>query len=221
MPQCVRDVRKFLGLANYHRRFVKDFMKVALPMNCLTRKDEKWKWGEEQQVVFEQLKTVFTMRPVLATPELDREFRVEADASNFTTGGVLSTKCKDDLWQPMAFILKAFNKTERNYKIHDKDMLGVIGCLETWRHFLGGARIKFEVWIDHKNLEYFMTSQNLYCRQARWALYLSRFNFLLKHVPGSKMGKVDGLSRRSNWEKGGKGDNEERTLLKPEWVKSI
>jgi len=161
------------------------------------------------------------MRLVLATPELDKEFRVEANALKFVTRGVLSVKYKDDLWQPMAFISKAFNETKMNYEIHDKEILGVIRCLEVWRHFLEGARIKFKVWTDHKNLEYFMTSQNLNCRQVRWALYLSRFDFLLKHVPESKIGKVDGLSRRSNWEKGGEGDNKERTLLKPEWVKSI
>ena len=79
-----------------------------------------------------------------------------------------------------------------------------------------GARLKFEIWTDHKNLEYFMSSQNLNHRQARWALYLSRFNFTLKHVPGSKMEKADRLSRRSDWEKGGDRDNEERTLLKLE-----
>jgi len=84
-----------------------------------------------------------------------------------------------------------------------------------------GARMKFEIWMDHKNLEYFMSSQNLNCRQVRWALYLSRFDFVLKHIPGSKMGKVDGLSRRSDWEKGVEGDNEERMLLKPEWVRSV
>ena len=120
----------------------------------------------------------------------------------------------------MAFISKAFNETERNYEIHDKEMLEVIRCLEAWRHFLEGARIKFEVWTDHKNLEYFMTSQNLNHRQARWALYLSRFNFILKHVPESKMGKADGLSR-NDWEKGEEGDNEKRMLLKPQWIKSI
>ena len=84
-----------------------------------------------------------------------------------------------------------------------------------------GARVKFKIWTDHKNLEYFMTSQNLNYRQARWALYLPRFNFLLKHVPGSKIGKADGLSRRSNWEKEEEEDNKEKVLLKPEWVKSI
>jgi len=87
--------------------------------------------------------------------------------------------------------------------------------LEAWRHFLEGTRSKFEIWTDHKNLEYFMTSQNLNCRQARWALYLSRFDFVLKYVPGSKMGKANSLSRRSDWKKKGKKDNEKRILLKP------
>ena len=137
------------------------------------------------------MKEIFTTRPVLATLDLDKEFRVEADASNFATGGVLSVKCEDDLWRPVSFISKALNETERNYEIHDKEMLGVIRCLEAWRHFLEGARVKFEIWMDHKNLEYFMTSKNLNRRQARWALYLSRFDFILKHVPGSKMGKAD------------------------------
>jgi len=128
-------------------------------------------------------------------------------------------KCEDNLWRPVAFISKALNETERNYEIHNKEMLGVIWSLEAWRHFLEGARVKFKIWTDHKNLEYFMTSQNLNHRQTRWVLYLSRFDFILKHVPGTKMGKADGLSRRSDWEKGVLGDNEERTLLKPEWLK--
>ena len=81
-------------------------------------------------------------------------------------------------------------------------MLAVVRCLEAWRHFLEGAVEKFEIWTDHKNLEYFMKAQKLNRRQARWALYLSRFNFTLKHVPGSKMGKADSLSRRPDWEVG-------------------
>ena len=111
----------------------------------MTRKDEKWKWGEDQQAVFEQLKAVFTTRLVLANPELDKKFRVEADTSNFATGGVLSVRCDDDLWQLVAFISKALNETEKNYEIHDKEMLGVIRCLEAWRHFLEGAKIKFKI----------------------------------------------------------------------------
>jgi len=167
VPKTVRDVRKFLGLANYYRRFVKDFAKLAQPLNDLTRKEEKWKWGNEQQEAFEQLKMVFTSRPLLAAPDLDKEFRVEADASNFAMGGVLSIKGGDSKWRLVAYISKLLNETERNYEIHDKEILAVIQCLETWRHFLEGAKGKFEVWTDHKNLEYFMSNQKLNRQQVR------------------------------------------------------
>jgi len=92
----VKDIRKFLGLANYYRRFIKDFARIARPMNVLTRKDEKWRWEETQQKVFNKLKKIFTNRPVLVAPDLDKKFRVEADASNYATGGVLSMKCSDE-----------------------------------------------------------------------------------------------------------------------------
>ena len=96
-PKNVKDVRKFLGLANYYRRFIKDFTRVARPINMLMRKDVKWQWGVEQQKAFNELKKVFTTKPVLAAPDLDKEFRVEADASNYTTGEVLSMKCSDEM----------------------------------------------------------------------------------------------------------------------------
>ena len=93
----MKDIRKFLGLANYYRRFIKDFAQVARPMNTLTRKDVKWQWESEQQKVFDELKQVFTTRPVLVAPDLDKEFRVEVDASNYATGEVLSIKCSNKL----------------------------------------------------------------------------------------------------------------------------
>ena len=77
-------------------------------------------------------------------------------------------KCNDSKWRPVAYISKLLNKTERNYKIHDKKMLAVIYCLETWRHFLEGSRSKFKVWTDHKNLEYFISNQKLNHRQAQF-----------------------------------------------------
>jgi len=129
-PKNVKDVRKFLGLANYYRRFIKDFAQVARPMNMLTRKDVKWVWGESQQKAFDELKGVFTTKPVLVAPNLDKEFRVKADASNYATGGVPSMKCSDNLWRLVAFISKSLSNTERNYEIHDKEILVVIRCLE-------------------------------------------------------------------------------------------
>jgi len=136
-------------------------------MNVLTRKDVKWRWEGEEQTVFDELKKAFTTRPVLAAPDLDKEFRVEVDASNYATGGVLSMKCSDDLWRLVAFISKSLNDTERNYKIHNKEMLAIVRCLEAWRHFLEGTIVKFKIWTDHKNLEYFMKVQKLNRQQVR------------------------------------------------------
>jgi len=96
-PKNVKNIRKFLGLANYYRRFIKDFARVARSINVLTRKDVKWQWGVEQQKAFNELKRMFTMELVLAAPDLDKEFRVEANASNYTTGGVLSMKYSDKM----------------------------------------------------------------------------------------------------------------------------
>jgi len=96
-PRNMKDIRKFLGLANYYRRFIKDFAQVVRPINVLMRKDMKWRWKGEEQAIFDKLKKTFTIRPVLAAPDLDKEFRVEADTSNYATEGVLSMKCSNDL----------------------------------------------------------------------------------------------------------------------------
>jgi len=116
----------------------------------------------------------------------------------------------------VAFISKSLSDIEHNYEIYDKEMLAIIRCLEEWRHFLEGTVTKFEIWTDQKNLGYFMKAQKLNQRQARWTLYLLRFDFMLKHVPGSKMGKADSLSRRPDWEVGVEKDNEDEMLVKPE-----
>ena len=106
---------------------------------------------------------------------------------------------------------------ERNYKIHDKEMLAIIRALEEWRHFLEGATHLVEIWTDHKNLEYFMTAKKLNRRQARWSLYLARFDFLLHHRPRHAMGKPDALSRRADHGNGAS-DNENIVLLRLEFL---
>jgi len=145
VPRSVKDVQKFLGLANYYRQFVKDFAKIAKPLHEMMRKEMKWSWGERQQKVFEELKERFTMEPDLVTPDLDKEMRVEADTSDFAIGEVLSMKCEDEKWRPVAYISKLLNEAKRNYKIHDKEMLAIIWCLKAWRHFLEGAKNRFEI----------------------------------------------------------------------------
>jgi hypothetical protein len=119
------------------------------------------------------------------------------------------------VWHPIAFLSKVLNPVERNYEIHDTKMLAIIRGLEEWRHYLEGASHPAEIWTDHKNLEYFRVAQKLNRRQARWSLYLSRFDFTLHHKPGRSMGKPDALSRRAN-HGSGKGDKDNLTLLAPE-----
>ena len=96
-PKNMKDIRKFLGLANYYRRFIKNFTQVARLINVLTRRDMKWQWEQKQQKAFDKLKRIFTMRLVLAAPDLNKKFRMEADASNYATRGVLLMKCSNKL----------------------------------------------------------------------------------------------------------------------------
>ena len=122
---------------------------------------------ERQEKVFRELKEWFIKELVLAVLDLDKRMRIEVDVLDYVTDGVLSIECEDGLWRPVAFLSKSLNETERNYEIHDKEMLGIIRGLENWRHLLESAKFKFKIWIDHKNLEYFMKAQKLNHRQAR------------------------------------------------------
>jgi len=126
-------------------------------------------------------------------PNPDKKYRLECNASNYATGAVLSQQYKEN-WHPVTFQSKSFNETERNYEIHDKELAAIIRALEEWRHHLEGQGLTMEIWTDHKNLEYFMKAQNLTRRQARWALFLSRFDFTLHHKPGKLSTKPDALS---------------------------
>ena len=105
----------------------------------MVKKNKKWDWMEKQEEAFRELKERFTKEPVLAAPDLDKKMRMEVDASDYMMGGVLSMECKDGLWRPVVFLLKSLNETERNYEIHDKEMLAIIRGLENWRHLLEGA----------------------------------------------------------------------------------
>src|SRR5258707_15199723 len=109
---------------------------------------------------------------------------------------------------------KNFSNTEQNYQIHDKEMLAIMCTLEEWRHFLKGSNQKFKIHTDHKNLSYFREAHKLNRHQARWSLYLSRFDFILTHKPGRQMGRPDALSRRADHLKGAD-DNTDFTLLTP------
>ena len=213
-------MQKFLGLTNYYHQFIKGFVAIVRLLHDMMKKNKKWDWTEKQEKMFRELKGRFTKEPVLAAPDLDKKMRMEVDTSDYAIGEVLSME-GDGKWRLVAFLSKSLNKIERNYEIHDKEMLAIIRSLESWRHLLEGVQFKFEIWTDHKNLEYFMKVQKLNHRQARWALYLSRFDFTLKHVLGTRIEKVDGLSRRLDWKVGIEKDNDNQVFIKNSWVCSL
>ena len=213
-PRKVKDIQAFLGFANFYRRFVKDFSKLAKPLTELLRKGVKWNWGDSQQQAFEALKRSFTEAPVLALPDLSKQFILECDASDFATGAVLSQLGPDGLVHPVAFYSKSLNEAERNYEIYDKELLAIVRALDEWRHYLEGAPERTDIVSDHKNLLYFSETRTLTRRQVRWSLFLSRFDFAIRHRPGRLGGKPDAMSRRVDHEPSDK-DNTNRVLLSP------
>jgi len=125
--------------------------------------------------------------------------------------------CEDEKWHPCAFLSKSLNDVERNYDVHDKEMLGIIWVLEMWRHYLEGAKHEIDIWTDHQNLKYFMTTKELNCWQVHWVLFLSQFNFHLTHKVGTLMKKADALSRQPDHKRGVENNNSNITLLKPKY----
>ena len=216
IPRNLRALRGFLGFANFYRRFIKDFATIAQPLNSLTRKNVPWQWDEPQQQAFDTLRTAFTSAPILVLWDPGRPTRIEVDASGFATGGALLQKHEDGLWHPVAFRSASMQPVERNYEIYDREMLAIIEALKDWRHFLEGLPDPFEIVTDHSNLEYWRTAQDLSRRQARWALYLSRFKFLLTHRPGKANTQADALSRLDIHQVTDAEDNRQQVVLKPE-----
>jgi hypothetical protein len=152
---------------------------------------------------------------VLISLDSTKSFCIEADSSDFATDAILSQVAPaNGKWHPVTFFSKSLSPVKWNYKIHDKEMLAIIRSLQEWRHFIEGAEHPFEVWTDHKNLEYFMTAKQLNRRQAHWSLYITCFDFTLHHKPRRSMGKPDALSRRAD-HRTRSDDNSNIVLLPP------
>jgi len=150
---------------------------------------------------------------VLVSPQDLELFHIEADSSDFASGAILFQQLPgEEKWYPVAFYSKSLSLVERNYEIYDKEMLAIIHTLEEWKHFLEGAQHLVEIWMDHQNLEYFMTAKKLNRCQAHWSLYLAHFNFKLIHHPGRSMGKPDVLLQRLDHNNGAS-DNKDVVFL--------
>ena len=158
-PGKVKDVESFLGFANFYRCFIQNFSHIAKPLNELKGKKE-WKWEEEHQKAFEELKERITSQPVLALPRKEGKFRVETDASGHAIGGVLSQE-QERKWKPIAFLSRMMQPAEMNYEIYDKELLAIVEALSKWRQYLLDAAETFEIWTDHENLKYFREPHKL------------------------------------------------------------
>ncbi|KAI3451450.1 hypothetical protein Pfo_008115 [Paulownia fortunei] len=190
-PNNVHEVRSFLGLANYYRRFVKGYSEIARPLTDLTRKMETWNWSPQCQAAFDNLKRAIITYPVLALPDLSKPFVVETDASDIALGGVL---IQDG--HPVAFESRKLKDVEKRYPAHEKELLAVVHCLRQWRHYLLG--LPFVVRTDNTAVSHFMTQPKLTGKQARWQELLSEFSFVLEYRAGSKNQVADALSRRAD-----------------------
>ncbi|KAK3522785.1 hypothetical protein QTP86_034653 [Hemibagrus guttatus] len=185
-----------VGVIVSRREFTWDSA-IANPLTSLLRnKPKSLPWTSSAEEAFNTLKEAFTTAPLLVHPDPDRPFIVEVDASTTGVGPVLSQQQgTSSCLHPCAFFSSKFNPAEVNYDIGNGELLVVKLALEGWRHWLEGARHPFLVLTDHKNLEYLQAAKRLNPRQARWALFFTRFDFTISYRPGSKNTKADALSR--------------------------
>ena len=193
-PKSPTEIRSFLGLAGYYRRFIKDFSSIAAPLTTLTRKGIKYTWNEKQELAFGELKRRLCEAPILALPEGIEDFVVFSDASGVGLGCVLTQRDK-----VIAYASRQLKIHERNYPTHDLELAAVVFALKIWRHYLYGTRCK--LFTDHKSLQYLYSQKELNNRQRRWLELLKDYDCEILYHPGKANIVADALSRKVNPER--------------------
>jgi hypothetical protein len=214
-PTSVKEVRGFLGFANFYRRFIEGFGRLAAPLTELTKKDKAFEWTKQQQTAFDDIKYRILSKPILVMADPEKPFEVETDASDFALGGQLAQRDAQGRLHPVAFFSKKLHGPELNYPIHDKELMAIIESFKEWRPYLSGTKHQVKVYTDHKNLTYFTTSKDLNQRQVRWSEFLSEFNFQIIYRKGSENGRADALSRRPDHFEG-REEQDTQPILKKE-----
>ncbi|XP_073038265.1 uncharacterized protein, partial [Primulina eburnea] len=161
VPNSVTEIRSFLGLAGYYRKFIQGFSSIAVPMTALTKKNAKFVWGPECQDSFDKLKQALISAPVLSMPSGQGEYVLYTDASKLGLGAVLMQNDR-----VIAYASRQLKIHEKNYPTHDLELAAVVFALKIWRHYLYGEKCK--IFTDHKSLKYFFTQKELNMRQRRW-----------------------------------------------------
>jgi hypothetical protein len=188
-PKNVTEVRSFMVLAGYYRRFITGFSRIAHPITSLQRKEKKFQWTEDYERSFQELKQLLTSAPILRIADLNEDFVVCIDSCKEGLGGVLSQN---------GFVIcyesKKLKEHERNYATHDLELATTVHALKKWRHYLMGRR--FELRTDHNGLKYLFDRPTLNARQSRWLEFLCEYDFDIKHIKGKENKVVDALNRR-------------------------
>ena len=211
-PTKVKDIHSFLSFCNFYCTFIKGFSSIARPLNALTKKDQMWTWTEEHQKAFNTLKTQVTSEPILAHPELDKQFELEVDASGFAVGAVLLQKKEDGKQHPVGYYFTTLNAAEQNYDIYDLELLAIVKALKHWRPLLVGSPHKIKVFLDHMNLKYWRDLQKISQCVAREVLKLSEYDLEIHHIKGTLNGCANALSRRADYNQG-EDDNKDVVVL--------
>jgi len=194
-PKKVKDIQSFLGFTNFYRRFIFNYSDIVIPLTRLTRKNSLWNFDNDCRIAFNTLKQAFTSAPILTHWVPDAQLIVETDASDYALAAILSIMTKDNEIHPIAFHSRTFSALELNYDVHNKELLAIFKAFKIWQHYLEGSASLINVVMDHKNLEYFLTTKILTHRQARWLEYLSQFNLVICFRPGCLGTKPDALTR--------------------------
>ena len=189
-PKTPTEIRSFLGLAGYYRRFIQDFAKIASSLTELTRKNVKFEWDEDQELAFQTLKQKLSQAPVLVLPEGNDDLEVYCDASANGLGCVLMQRGR-----VIAYASRQLKKHEEDYPTHDLELAAVVFALKLWRHYLYGVKIK--IFTDHKSLKYFFDQRDLNMRQRRWLDLVKDYDCEILYHPGKANVVADALSRKT------------------------
>ncbi|KAJ0921353.1 putative nucleotidyltransferase, Ribonuclease H [Helianthus annuus] len=190
-PKSPSEIRSFLGLAGYYRRFISNFSKIAVPLTSLTQKERPFVWGPEQEESFQTLKDMLCNAPILTLPDGNDDFVMYCDASNLGLGCVLMQRDK-----VIAYASRQLKIHEKNYTTHDLELGAVVFALKIWRHYLYGT--KCVVFTDHKSLQHIFNQKELNMRQRRWVELLNDYDCEIKYHPGKANVVADALSRKTH-----------------------
>ena len=192
-PVNKRKIKRYLGMAGFYRKFVKNFSIIAEPLTRLLRKDHKMIWTEECQTAFERIKAVLQNYPVLKAPEFDKPFRITTDASDVGAGAVLLQDSESGIEKPVSYFSRKFNRCQKNYSTIEKECLALVWAIQQFQVYIGSTPTI--VYTDHNPLVFINRMKGGNQRILRWSLYLQQFNLEIRHIPGKTNLLADALSR--------------------------